>query len=120
MSPAYGDTLMVSMFLEGRVQFKPLLLYGVMSLACWPYVNELICHLTGLILSPGGWHATFFSPANAGGRAILDADYPSMRQADMGYNVTSSRITPDLTSIIIPWYKRSFYERRCYQWCMMI
>ena len=84
------------------------------------YMNELICHLTGLILSPGEWHATFVSPANAGGRATLDADYPSMRQADMGYNVTSSRITPDLTSIIIPWYKRSFYERLCYQWCMMI
>ena len=31
---------MVSMFLEGRVQFKPLLLYGVMSLACWPLVRE--------------------------------------------------------------------------------
>ena len=55
------------------------------------------------------------SPANAGGGAILDADYPSMRLVDMGYNVTSSRITPDLTSIIIPCYKRSFYERLCYQ-----
>ena len=28
------------MLLEGRVQFKPLLLYGVMSLACWPLVRE--------------------------------------------------------------------------------
>ena len=48
------------------------------------YVNELIRHLTGLILSPKEWHATFFSPANAGGVAILDADYASIRQADMG------------------------------------
>ena len=54
------------------------------------YVNELIRHLLGLILSPGGWLATLFSPA-------------------------SSRITPDLTSIILPWYKRSFYERLSYQ-----
>ena len=84
------------------------------------YVNELIRHLTGLILSPEGSHATFFSPANAGGGAILDADYASMRKVDIGYNDTSSRITPDLPSIIIPWYKRSFYERLCYQWCMMI
>ena len=60
------------------------------------------------------------SPANAGGGAILDTDYPSMRQVDMGYNVTSNRITPDLTSIIIPCYKRSFYKRLCYQWCMAI
>ena len=60
------------------------------------------------------------SPANSGGEAILDAGYPSKRQVDMGYNVTSSRITPDLTSIIIPWYKRFFYERLCYQWCTMI
>ena len=60
------------------------------------------------------------SPANSGGEAILDAGYPSKRQVDMGYNVTSSRITPDLTSIIIPRYKRSIYERLCYQWCMMI
>ena len=79
------------------------------------YVNELIRHLTGVILSPGGLHVTLFSPAISGGRAILDADYPAMRQVDMGYDVTSSRITPDLTSIIIPWYKRSFYERLCYQ-----
>ena len=28
------------MLLEGRVQFKLLLLYGVMSLACWPLVRE--------------------------------------------------------------------------------
>ena len=84
------------------------------------YVNELIRHLSGLILSPGGWNATLFSPENAGGGAILDADYASMRQVDMVYNVTISRITPDLTSIILPWYKRSFYERLCYQWCMTI
>ena len=58
-------------------------------------------YITGLILSPGGWHATLFSPANSGGGAILDADYPSMKQVDMGYNVTCSRIIPDLTSIII-------------------
>ena len=66
------------------------------------YVNEFIRHLTGLILSPGGWHATLFSPANFGGGAILDADYPTIKQVDMGYNVTCTRITPDLTFIIIP------------------
>ena len=66
------------------------------------YVNELIRHLSDLILNPGGWHATLFSLANAGGGAILDADYATMRQADMVYNVTSSKVTPDLTSIIIP------------------
>ena len=66
------------------------------------YVNELIRHLSDLTLNPGGWHPTLFSLANAGGGAILDADYATMRQEDMGYNVTSSKITPDLTSIIIP------------------
>ena len=88
------------------MQFKPWLLYGVMSLHVgrW-YKKELIRHLKRLILSPQGWHATLFSPTNSGEGAILDADYPSMRQVDMVYNVTSSRITPDLTFIIIPWYK---------------
>ena len=85
------------MILEGRVQFKP---YGVISLHVgrW-YVKELIRHLTRLILSPEGWHATLFSPTNSGGGAILDAYYPSLRQVDMGHNVTSSRITPGLPSL---------------------
>ena len=91
-----------------------------MSLACWPLVGER-AHPSFNRSYFKSWRvACYILFTSEVGGAILDADYPSLRQADMDYNVASSRITPDLTSIILPWYERSFYERLCYQWCMMI
>lgn len=47
------------------------------------FLYELIRLLTGLVFSPAGLDTIL----------LLDADYPSMRQVVIGYNVTSSRVT---------------------------
>ena len=66
--------------------------------AWWPLAHkELICPLSGLVFSPAGWHATLLaSQFRPVGKASLDADYLSMRQVVLGYNVTSSGVS-DLT-----------------------